>query len=139
MREVMNLQWRMSITDIDEVLSFFERFTQAEEEIWTAVLVDQLSFIEGVRCKRPLKAFIEGRPGDLISVLVRPREPDADWLEEQRGRAVRRRAIHAIQSTKVEGEPMAMVYTDGFLQEGFGMSNRFAVAEVEEELKIVSP
>jgi|GEM_PF-6423422 len=135
----MNLQWRMSITDIDEVLSFFERFTQAEEEIWTAVLVDQLSFIEGVRCKRPLKAFIEGRPGDLISVLVRPREPDADWLEEQRGRAVRRRAIHAIQSTKVEGEPMAMVYTDGFLQEGFGMSNRFAVAEVEEELKIVSP
>ena len=135
----MNLQWRMSITDIDEVLSFFARFTQAEEEIWTAVLVDQLSFIEGVRCKRPLKAFIEGRPGDLISVLVRPREPDADWLEEQRGRAVRRRAIHAIQSTKLEGEPMAMVYTDGFLQEGFGMSNRFAVAEVEEALKIVSP
>ena len=107
-------------------------------ELWQFKLKPDVSWLDTVKKGRILVPFFEAKPGDVVSVLSRPRKVTDAWFAQHSPRSVGNRTIHAIQPVTAGGTAMALVYTSSFQRNELGMHERYAVAEVEGELKIVS-
>lgn len=107
-------------------------------DVWNYMLQPDVKWVDTVKKKRELMPFFEADPGDVVDTLSRPRKADDAWFEKHGARSVENRTIHAVQAVEVGGAPMALVYTSAFLANDLGMNERYAVAEVDGDLKIVS-
>ena len=107
-------------------------------EIWQFTLKPDVSWLDTVKKKVTLIPFFEAKPGDVVSELSRPRKVTDAWFAQHAARSVGNRTLHAIQPVTAGGTAMALVYTSSFQRNELGMYERYAVAEVEGELKVVS-
>ena len=128
----------MTEPDTDAVRHFFTRIDATQLEVWQFTLKPDVSWLNTVKKKVTLVPFFEAKPGDVVSELSRPRKVTDAWFAQHSARSVGNRTIHAIQPVTAGGTAMALVYTNSFRRNALGMYERYAVTEVEGELKVVS-
>ena len=124
-------------TDLTAALEFFQRFQETQLDVWSSMLLPDLSWLEAIKRSRALKAYVEGRPHSVVEVLIRPRKPDEAWLITQGAREVGARTVFAAQTAASSEGPVVLLYTDGFLKIGEGIRERFCLAEVDGAWMIV--
>ena len=120
----------------DAVLAFFDDFQTAQLTVWNAALDPSLKWIQLVRKKKALKAFLEADPKTIVEMLHRPRAADDAWYEQHGARKVGKRTVFAVQPVSI-GESAVALYTSDFFDPA-GLTDRFLVAEVDGSLCIVA-
>lgn len=128
----------MTALDSAAVHNFFTRMDATQLEVWRFTLKPDVSWLDAVKKKATLVPFFEAKPGDVVSELSRPRKVTDAWFAQHSARTVGNRTIHAVQPVTTGGTAMALVYTSSFQRNELGMYERYAVAEVGGELKVVS-
>ena len=128
----------MSAPDSAAVRDFFTRLDATQREVWQFVLRPDVSWLDTVKKKRDLMPFFEAKPKDVVSVLDRPRKVTDEWFSQHGARSVGARTIYAIQPAVADGTDVAFIYTSSFESNTLGMHERYAVAEVEGKLKVIS-
>jgi hypothetical protein len=128
----------MSAHDLSAVQDFFVEFDVAQLDTWNLKLQPDAGRVATLRQEMKLDGYTEGKASDMVKVLARPGRPDDAWFAKHGERTVGRRTIHAIQPVDVAGAKMALVYTNAFERNELGMNERFAVAEADGGLRVVS-
>lgn len=128
----------MTAPDSATVRDFFTRMDATQLELWQFVLRPDVSWLDTVKKKVALIPFFEANPNDMVNMLSRPRKVTDAWFSQHGARTVGPRTLYAIQPVNAGGTAMALVYTSSFESNTLGMNERYAVAAVEGELKIVS-
>lgn len=132
----------MSVHDLDTIIVFFNQLSTIEQETWAYALRDDVDEFDVSKEERRLLPFFEGGPRTFIERLDYPDEDvleeEPEWFEENRARKVTPRVLHAVQSGRVDEVDLAYLYVPDFEDKGFGMTNRFAVAEVDGAPRIVA-
>lgn len=130
----------MSAHDFDAVLGLFERFRAAEAQLWATSLDPELPWSATLDAEIALDALLGRRAADMLELLQRPATPDAVWFEAAGARTVSDRVVYALKAAKARRDPVTFVYTDNYEKKkrDKGMQNRFAVGELEGELKIIT-
>lgn len=126
----------------EAALQLFADLAAMEAGLHEFYLDESISWVKAIKRSAELKRFFDAKPRDVISVVDRPRDPDAEWFKAHREAGVSKRVIHAAAPMLIDKEEVIAVYTAS-REVDLEMQNRFIVARVgvgwrQHELKIIS-
>ena len=128
----------MNTHDLSAVRDFFVEFDKVRLETWTVKLEPEVRRVASIKQEMKLDRYTEGKARDMVSVLARPSRPDETWFAQHSARPVGNRTGHAVGPVTVGSAKMALVYTNGFETKALGMHERYAVADVGGDLRVVT-